>query len=539
MSVRRSIPLASSFVVVLSSPGVFGVAPRGVSWLQSLERRWGAGDGAIGAEASTGAEAGVDPDSIDDDFPLPPAAGVAPTPPMGWNSWNTFSSSVNAQLVEDVADAIVSSGMQAAGYQYVNIDDGWAIQVNDPKTGAPQATRDATGTVLTDPTNFPDGIAPVAAYVHGKGLKLGIYSDRGTATCGFRAGSQGFETQDSTAYAAWGVDYLKYDNCNATLDIQTQYQTMGTDLGVTGRPFVFSLCAWAFYEWGIGTGSMWRTTTDIVAQWTAPLTQTQGSVFGNLLSNRYFAAYAGPMQYMAKPPAGAPAGTPSTPAGVPYGWNDPDMLEVGGSGLSDIENQSHFSMWAVMAAPLIAGNDVRAMSFVTKSILTNTEVIAINQDALGLQAYPVVMSDDTFQSVWAKPLNQSGARAVVLLNGGETASDISFQLTDIGLSGGTASARDLVGHADLGTFQDTPCRRPCRCRLLHGDHLSRRASSQPAPTARPSSAICSGPTRPTGSAGRPPRPGATPSSPPKAGAAIAVRVSTYAKGSLGRCGPRR
>ena len=199
-----------------------------------------AGDGGDGGSAPLT----LGPDDVDDDLPMPPAAGIAPTPPMGWNSWNTFSSGVSDMLIRDVADALVSSGMQAAGYQYVNIDDRWARAV-----GRTLPNRDANGNILPDPTNFPLGIGPVADYVHMRGLKLGIYSDRGTATCGSRTASQGYETQDATSFASWGVDYLKYDNCNATLDIQTQYQTMSAALGASGGPSS-SACARGLFTSG-------------------------------------------------------------------------------------------------------------------------------------------------------------------------------------------------------------------------------------------------------------------------------------------------
>jgi alpha-galactosidase len=349
-----------------------------------------------------------------------------------------------------VADAMVSSGMQAAGYQYVNIDDGWARTV-----GGVLPNRDANGVILTDPTNFPNGIAPVADYVHSQGLKLGIYSDRGTATCGSKTASQGYEVTDATTFASWGVDYLKYDNCNATLDIQTQYQAMGSALVGTSHPIVFSLCAWAFYEWGIGTGQLWRTTSDIQASWTPPAGTIQGAIFNNVMASRYFAAYAGPMKYMVNPSPGSTSAGPSTPDDAAYGWNDADMLEVGAAGLTATENQSHFSLWAVTAAPLIAGNDVRNMSASTKAILTNSEVIAVDQDALGLAGYAVWTSNDLNQSVWAKPLNETGARAVVLLNGGSSASDVTFHLSDIGLRTATAQVHDLVMHQDLAPITDS------------------------------------------------------------------------------------
>jgi alpha-galactosidase len=402
-------------------------------------------DAAAGDGASAPLVLG--PDDVDDDLPMPLAAGIAPTPPMGWNSWNTFAGGVSDTLIRQVADALVSSGMQAAGYQYVNIDDGWARTV-----GGSLPNRDANGNILPDPTNFPNGIGPVADYVHAQGMKLGIYSDRGTATCGNKTASQGFEMSDATTFASWGVDYLKYDNCYATLDIQTQYQTMSASLAASERPFVFSLCAWNFYEWGIGTGQLWRTTSDIQAAWNPPPGSIQGSIFANVMASRYFAAYAGPMKYMVNPSPGAtpPAGA-STPDGVPYGWNDADMLEVGAPALTATENQSHFSLWAVTAAPLIAGNDVRTMSASTQTILTNPEIIAIDQDALGLAGYPVWTSTDLAQSVWARPLNQTGVRAVVLLNGGESSADVTFHLADIGLRTAPATLHDAVAHADLPT----------------------------------------------------------------------------------------
>jgi alpha-galactosidase len=410
-----------------------------------------AGNTAADAGDAGSAPLVLGPDDVDDDLPMPFAAGIAPTPPMGWNSWNTFAGGVSDTLIRQVADALVSSGMQAAGYQFVNIDDGWARTV----VGGTLPNRDANGNILPDPTNFPNGIGPVADYVHMQGLKLGIYSDRGTATCGNKTASQGYEMQDATTFASWGVDYLKYDNCNATLDIQTQYQTMSASLAASGRPFVFSLCAWAFYEWGIGTGQLWRTTSDIQAAWNPP-PGSVGSIFANVMASRYFAAYAGPMKYMANPSPGTTTATaPSTPDGVAYGWNDADMLEVGAPALTATENQSHFSLWAVTAAPLIAGNDVRSMTASTQTILTNPEIIAVDQDALGLAAYPVWTSTDQTLSVWARPLNQTGARAVVLLNGGETSADVTFHLSDVGLRTATAQVRDLVAHQALPSIADS------------------------------------------------------------------------------------
>ena len=367
------------------------------------------------------------PGEVDDDFPLPLATGLSPTPPMGWNSWNKFACNINATFVKSIADAMVASGMKDAGYQYINIDDCWSVE---------GAARAADGSLQADAVRFPQGIAAVADYVHGLGLKLGIYGDRGAETCGHRAGSEGFEAQDAMTFASWGVDYVKWDNCASKPElIQQQYQLMRDELEASGRPMVFSVCAWSFYEWAIRAGHLQRTTTDIRDTWVPATGSTDtGSIMTSLKTNRGFAAYGGPNH-----------------------WNDPDMLEVGNSdnGIGPVtatEYQSHFSLWAITAAPLIAGNDLRSMTDTTKAILTNAEIIAINQDALGLQG---VQLRDAEQSVWTKPLNENGARAVVLFNEGAVAADITVTFTDIGLAGGSAKVRDLQAHADLGTFRNS------------------------------------------------------------------------------------
>jgi alpha-galactosidase len=367
------------------------------------------------------------PGDVDDDFPLALVPGPASTPPMGWNSWNEFQGGINETLIEAIADAMVANGMKDAGYQYVNIDDTWSN-----KTG-----RDANGALQPDPGKFPAGIAAVADHVHvTDGLKLGIYGDRGTQTCGGYPGSQGYETQDANTFATWGVDYLKYDNCNASLNVETQYQTMQAALVQAAAakpsptPFVFSLCAWQFYQWGVTTGNLWRTTGDIKDTW--------DSIFANLMNDRSYAAYAGP-----------------------NGWNDPDMLEVGVTddefsySVNHTEYQSHFSLWAITASPLIMGNDPRTVTGDIKNILTNKEVIALDQDALGLQGTEVWESGDGNLSVWAKPLNAAGARGVVLLNAGAALADVTFTLPLIGLAGGSATVRDLVAQMDLGAFDDS------------------------------------------------------------------------------------
>ena len=410
MNLRRLVvlPVAVTTAIACSSAPSGGRLPADAGADVDAGGEFDSGIATDATDAALTPDAGRD--DIDDDFPLALASGLAPTPPMGWNSWNALGcSGVSEAAVEQVADAMMTNGMRQAGYQVVTIDDCWAI------------ARGADGTEQSDSTTFPDGIKAVADHVHADGLKLGIYSDRGTATCQGRPGSQGYETLDATTYAAWGADYLKYDNCNAPLDIQTQYQTMADALTATGRPIVYSMSAWAFYEWAVGVGNLWRTTSDIVDNWT--------SVFANIMDNRAFAAYAGPNH-----------------------WNDPDMLEVGNAGLTVREAQSHFSLWAIVDSPLIAGNDPRTMPASIKNILTNPEVIALNQDPLALQGVPVSADG---QSVWAKPLNESGVRGVVLLNAGTAAADVTFTLPEIGLRAGSAAARDLVQHVDLPVFQDS------------------------------------------------------------------------------------
>ncbi|WP_236652305.1 glycoside hydrolase family 27 protein [Streptacidiphilus neutrinimicus] len=257
------------------------------------------------------------------------ANGLALTPPMGWNDWNAFGCDVSEKLVEQTADKIVASGLKAAGYQYVNIDDCWMTH-----------DRDANGDLVPDPAKFPDGIKGVADYVHAKGLKLGIYESAGTLTCAGYPGSLGHEKQDAATFASWGVDYLKYDNCyNQGIPSLQRYTAMRDALAATGRPIVYSLCNWgneSVPSWGAGVGNLWRTTGDINASF--------GSMLSNFHQNVQFAADAGP---------GA--------------WNDPDMLEVG-NGMTPTEDRSEFSLWAEMAAPLVSGTDLRTASADTLAI---------------------------------------------------------------------------------------------------------------------------------------------------------------------------
>jgi alpha-galactosidase len=332
---------------------------------------------------------------------------------MGWNTWNHFGCNFDEALIRDMADAMVNSGMRDAGYEYVIIDDCWQI------------ARGADGEIVADPGRFPSGIEALADYVHERGLKLGIYTDAGLYTCQGRPGSYGHEQQDANTYAAWGVDYVKVDWCYAEeLDPRSQYALWRDILCAVDRPMVFSICNWGLdapWSWGPGTGHLWRTTYDIEDRW--------GSILEIADFNVHLAAYAGP-----------------------GGWNDPDMLEVGNGGMTNAEYRAHMSLWAIMAAPLIAGNDLRAMSPATRDLLTNQEVIAVDQDRAGIQGTRV--HDAGLQEVWVKPLAEAGTRAVVLLNRALVAADIAVSWQQIGLAAGAVSVRDLWTQADLGTMVD-------------------------------------------------------------------------------------
>jgi len=356
--------------------------------------------------------------------PLPPN-GLALTPPMGWNSWNKFACNVSEDLIKSMADAMVSSGMKAAGYEYIVIDDCWQVR------------RDANGNIVADPQRFPNGIKAVADYVHSKGLKFGIYSDAGAATCQGRPGGRGHEFQDARTYAAWGVDYLKYDWCNTgTQDAAASYKTMAEALRASGRPIVFSICEWGTHKpwlWGAEVGgNLWRTTDDIQDRWSGRKNWPGGSCCSN-----------GVMDIVDKE-------APLYSYAGPGHWNDPDMLEVGNGGMTTSEDRAHFSLWCLLAAPLITGNDLRSMSAETKEILTNREVIAIDQDPLGQQGRRVWK--DGGSEVWSKEL-QDGSRAVILLNRGETPTGISVAWRQIGYPDHLSTeVRDLWTHKNLGRF---------------------------------------------------------------------------------------
>jgi len=353
------------------------------------------------------------------------SANLALTPPMGWNTWNKFACNVSETLIKGAADAMVKSGMEDAGYQYIVIDDCW------------QVSRDERGDIVADPQRFPGGIKPVADYVHSLGLKFGIYSDAGSKTCQGRPGGLGHEYQDALKYAEWGVDYLKYDWCNATTqDAKASYANIRAALDAAGRPIVLSICEWGKaspWLWGkeVG-GNLWRTTGDIQDRWEGKKEWEPGDccnygVVAIVDQEASLYSYAGPGH-----------------------WNDPDMLEVGNGGMTDTEYRSHFSFWALLAAPLMAGNDLNNMRPEIHDILTNKEVIAVDQDPLGSQGRRVWKDGD--QEVWSKQL-KDGSRAVILFNRGTTQQTIVANWEQIGYPHGlSAAVRDLWLHKDVGNF---------------------------------------------------------------------------------------
>lgn len=337
------------------------------------------------------------------------ANGLAMRPPMGWNSWNKFQNKVTDKVVREMADVIVATGMRDAGYVYINIDDTWEGQ------------RDANG-VLQPNSKFPD-MKSLADYVHSKGLKLGIYSSPGPKTCAGYEGSYGHEELDAQTWAKWGIDYLKYDWCSAGKiykpeDLQGVYQKMGEALVKSGRPIVYSLCEYGMrdvWKWGPQVGAnLWRTTGDISDNWQslARIGFEQGKL----------APYASPGH-----------------------WNDPDMLEIGNGGMTGDEYRTHMSLWAILAAPLLAGNDLRTMTPEIKSILMNAEVIAIDQDALGKAGQRVSQTGEG--EIWMRPLNRN-AYAVGLFNRGEAPAEMTLNLTDLKIPA-NLKARDLWAHQNV------------------------------------------------------------------------------------------
>ncbi|MDP4257801.1 MAG: glycoside hydrolase family 27 protein [Bacteroidota bacterium] len=342
---------------------------------------------------------------------------LAMTPPMGWNSWNTFAVKIDEKMVMDMADAMVTSGMRDAGYIYLVLDDGWMAM-----------ERDAQGNLVPDPQKFPHGIKAVADYVHSKGLKFGLYNCAGTKTCAGYPGTRGCEYQDARNYAAWEIDYLKFDWCSSEgINAREAYATMSKALRKAGRPIIFSLCEWGQnkpWEWAAPIGQLWRTTGDInplydgikrYGNWHANGVMTIVDLQADL------ARYAGPGH-----------------------WNDPDMLEVG-NGMSQPEDRTHFSMWCMLAAPLISGNDLRKMSPQTTAILTNKEAIAIDQDPLGAQGIRYSTRDSV--ETWVKPL-QNGDWAICFLNRSLNPKNLSFDW-------GKENIADSLVHSALNVHSTT------------------------------------------------------------------------------------
>lgn len=322
--------------------------------------------------------------------------GLAMTPPMGWNSWNTFATNIDEKLVKETADIMVSSGLAAAGYNYIVLDDGWMTK-----------ERDANGDLVPDPAKFPNGMKALIDYVHSKGLKFGLYNCAGTQTCAGYPGTRGYEYQDARFYAKLGIDFLKYDWCNTKgITAPEAYTTMSNALKTAGRPIVFSLCEWGDnqpWEWGKPVGNLWRISGDIYpcfdCEFKHPENWSSWGFMKIAEMRKDIRKYSGPDH-----------------------WNDFDMMEVGNE-MNDTEDKSHFAMWCMLSSPLFTGNDYRKMSKETLAILTNKELIAINQDKLGIQGFKHSAEDGL--EVWVKPLSD-GNWAVTFLNRSDVSKKINF-----------------------------------------------------------------------------------------------------------------
>lgn len=332
--------------------------------------------------------------------------GLGETPQMGWSTWNKFQGKIDEGIIRGIADAMVSSGLRDAGYVYINIDDCW------------HGARDADGFIQADTIRFPNGIKALSDYVHERGMKLGIYSDAGTATCAGQPGSLGHEYQDALQYARWGIDYLKYDWCNTETNFvnpQCAYTLISEALHSAGRPIFLSMCEWGNSEpwkWAANVGNSWRTTPDICCDFDSIHQFTgyqQWGIMQCLRFNEKLRTYAGPCH-----------------------WNDPDMLEVG-NGMTVNEDRAHFAMWCMMASPLILGNDIRNMSEETKAIILNREAIAINQDKLGVQC--LKLGSQNGLDIYFKPLSE-GAWALCFLNA--TEQPITFGINWVALNANDA-----------------------------------------------------------------------------------------------------
>lgn len=356
--------------------------------------------------------------------------GLALTPPMGWNSWNHFGCDVNEAMIREATDAMVSSGMRAVGYEYIVIDDCW------------EGERDSLGFIQADPDRFPSGLKALGDYIHSMGLKFGIHGDAGWKTCAGRPASRGYEFQDAMQFAAWGVDYLKYDWCETQeLNAEGAYLNMRQALYAAGRPILLSICEWGDnqpWKWAEPIGHMWRTTGDIINCFDCVVDHgvwKSNGIMQVLDMQDGLRKYAGPDH-----------------------WNDPDMMEVGNLATTT-EDRAHFTLWCILAAPLIAGNDLQAMSKETREILTNAEAIAVDQDALGIQGFRYMAGEG--MEVWFKPLVQ-GDWAVAFLN--RSLDDKRFEFKwdehaewdghsglNLNMKQKTYAVRDLWDHKDIGT----------------------------------------------------------------------------------------
>lgn len=367
--------------------------------------------------------------------------GLAKTPPMGWNSWNTFALDINEQVVKDMADKFVNLGLKDAGYTYIVIDDGWMTK-----------QRDENQNLVVDPQKFPNGLKEVSDYVHSKGLKFGIYNCAGSHTCGGFPGSRGHEYQDALLYARLGVDFLKYDWCSTgKLNAEEAYTTMRDALYATGRPILFSLCEWGDnqpWNWGAPIGHMWRISGDIFCCWDCEYVHdkglpTQWSSWGVLpiiKMRQNIRQFNGPDH-----------------------WNDPDMMEVG-NGMSVEEDHSHFALWCLMASPLFLGNDLNKITDETLKTITNKELIAIDQDEKGIQGYEVEVRDSL--SIWAKSL-KDGNWAIGIFNLSKQTKQVSFDFKSLKFTDDVAKesfdcntqeykVRECVNHTDYKTGTKKP-----------------------------------------------------------------------------------
>jgi alpha-galactosidase len=341
--------------------------------------------------------------------------GLAPTPPMGWNSWNHFGVMIDEALVIQTAEAMVASGMRDAGYSYVVIDDGWM---------APE--RDRRGVFVADPDKFPSGIRALADRIHALGLSLGIYTDAGTKTCQGLPASLGYEFRDARLFAEWGVDYVKVDWCHTNgMGPRALYAKWAMALHAARRPIVLSICEWGRsrpWEWAGGIGHLWRTSWDIQPQWS--------SVLAILDHQAELHPFAGPDH-----------------------WNDPDMLEVGNGDLTSDESRAHFALWSMLAAPLMAGNDLRTMTDDVREILTAPEIVAVDQDPRGKQGRRIRRDGEI--EIWTRDLATDGQRAIGVLNRGSEKREVRIALEDIGMDPRTpARVRDLWQRADIGEARD-------------------------------------------------------------------------------------